>query len=405
MTVELSSNFIDLQGVDAMLVSARDMTDAVRREQQLRQSEERFSLAFRSSPMAITISTLAEGRYIDVNDAFLRMIGRERDEVVGRTAFELDVWEVPEDRMRVIAELERSGAVRSFDNVIHSRTRGCRSVQISAGIIQLDGIPCVLGITDDVTEAKAMEEHLRQAQKMEAMGRLAGGIAHDFSNMLGVIIGYCDLASSRSNRDIIKNDVAHIKKAAERANRLTSQLLAFGRRQMLRPSVLNLNTAVKDLLEMLHRVISSDTDLRFLPSPVLGDVKADLNQFEQILLNLVVNARDAMPHGGTITIETADLTLDADYARHHPKVRPGSYVVLSITDTGCGMSAETMLKIFEPFFSTKSPGKGTGLGLSMVYGALQQAGGHIAVFSEEGKGTTFKLYFPKFEEMLSTSAR
>lgn len=395
---ETASHPVNFRGVDAMLVLAHDVTDILRNEQQLRQSEQRFSIAFRSSPAAVTISTRTTGRYIDANEAFLRMIGRVRDEVVGHTSFELNVWEFPEDRVRIIQELDRVGAVSAFNTVFNSRDRGPRSVQVSAERIQLDGIPCVLAITNDVTEAKALEEQLRQAQKMEAVGRLAGGVAHDFNNMLGVIIGYCDLAEGSADLRTIRRDVAQIKKAAQRAASLTSHLLAFSRQQVLRPSVLNLNAVVAELHTMLLRVIAADVDLRFEPLSEVGNIKADASQVEQILVNLVVNASDAMPHGGSIMLETTDVELDETYARAHPGVRPGFYVVLSVSDTGSGMSQETLLKIFEPFFTTKSPGEGTGLGLAMVYGAMQQSSGHISVYSEEGLGTTFRLYFPRVEE-------
>jgi two-component system, cell cycle sensor histidine kinase and response regulator CckA len=398
ITVQASRHEVSFRGVDAMLVLAHDITEILRNEQKLQQMEQRFAIAFRASPMAVTISTEADGKYIDANEAFLRMIGRTRGEVVGHTSSELNVWETLEDRTRIIRELNHKGAVRSFEAIFNSRSRGPRSVQVSAEQIQLDGVPCVLAITNDVTEEKALEEQLRQSQKMEAVGRLAGGVAHDFNNMLGVIMGYCDLAESRADRETVDSDVAHIKKAAQRAAGLTSQLLAFSRQQVLRPSVLNLNEVVTELLSMLHRVIAANVELQFQPSTALGNVKADASQIEQILINLVVNAGDAMPQGGKIIIETADLELDDAYTRGHPRVQPGPYVVLSVNDTGCGMSSETLLRIFEPFFTTKSPGEGTGLGLAMVYGAMQQSGGHIAVYSEEGEGTAFRLYFPRVEE-------
>lgn len=395
--VEISNNEVNFRGVDAMLVLAQDVSDAVRNEQKLRQSEERFSVAFRRSPMAITISTRDEGRYLDVNEAFLRVMGRRRDQVIGRTAFELGVWETPEERARAIGELNRKGAINSFETVIHSPTLGHRLVEISAELIQLDGIPCVLAITNDVTEEKIVEEHLRQSQKLEAVGRLAGGIAHDFNNMLGVIMGYCDLAEGGADWQRVHRDIAQIKKAAQRASALTTQLLAFGRQQVLRPSVLNLNAVVADVLQMLRRVIAADVDLTFSEGSTAG-IKADLGQLEQVLLNLVLNSCDAMPYGGTILIETGQVELGESYAKLHPGVRAGRYAMLTVSDTGCGMSPQTMSKMFEPFFTTKSQGKGTGLGLSMVYGAMKQAGAHIDVASEPGRGTTFRLYFPQIEE-------
>jgi two-component system, cell cycle sensor histidine kinase and response regulator CckA len=398
ITVKMASHAVNFRGVDSTLVLTHDITDVLRSEQRLRQSEERFSIAFRSSPMAITISTLADGLYIDANENFLRMLGRSREEVVGHTSFELNVWETPEDRSRILEELRRTGAISAFETRFLSRSRGPRSVQISAERIMLDGVPCVLAITNDVTEAKILEEQLRQSQKMEAVGRLAGGVAHDFNNMLGVIIGYCDLAEGRADWQAVERDVSRIKKAAQRAVTLTSQLLAFSRQQVLRPSVLNLNAVVAELLTMLARIIAANIEVKFEPAWTLGNVKADASQIEQILINLVLNAGDAMPQGGTIIIETGDVEMDEALAPGQPNVRPGRYCVLSVTDTGSGMSSETLSKIFEPFFTTKPAGDGTGLGLSMVYGAMQQAGGYIGVYSEEGKGTTFRLYFPRVEE-------
>ncbi len=389
-------------GTDTMLVAANDVTDVQRNQEKLRQSEERFSKAFRSSPAAITISTRAEGRYIDANEAFLRMIGRQRDEVVGLTAVQLSVWEDPQERIRMIEELDRVGRVTSLETVFNSRSGGPRTVQVSVELIQLDGTPCILAITNDVTEARAIEEQFRQAQKMEAVGRMAGGLAHDFNNMLGVIMGYCDLAKGRADREVARKDIDQIKKAAQCAAALTRQLLAFSRQHVLRPTVFNLNSVARDLVQMLQRVIGSDVDLRFTPSAFPGNIKADLSQIEQILMNLVVNARDAISQKGSIIIDIANAELDETYVRHHPQVRPGSYVALSVRDTGCGMDALTVSKIFEPFFTTKAPGQGTGLGLSMVYGAVQQAGGHIAVHSEEGEGTTFHIYFPRIEKAVES---
>jgi nitrogen-specific signal transduction histidine kinase len=252
-------------------------------------------------------------------------------------------------------------------------------------------------------ERTQLEEQFRQAQKMEAVGHLAGGVAHDFNNMLGVIIGYCDLAKGRPSLEGAVRDIGQINKAAQRAATLTRQLLAFSRQQVLRPRVLNLNDVVKDVSQMLLRVIPDDISLAFVPAPSLGSVKADLGQIEQVLMNLVLNARDAMPQGGKIEIKTANVALDDTCSNTHQEVKPGPYVLLSFSDTGCGMDSKTMSRIFEPFYTTKPPGAGTGLGLSMVYGVIRQSGGYIWVYSEPAQGTTFKIYLPRIEETVTPS--
>jgi two-component system, cell cycle sensor histidine kinase and response regulator CckA len=243
------------------------------------------------------------------------------------------------------------------------------------------------------------EEQIRQWQRVEAIGRLAGGVAHDFNNLLMTILGCSELLlRDFEPGDRRREEVEEIRRAAQRATSLTHQLLAFGRRQVLQPRVLDLNEIVENMNRMLRRMIGEDIQFQAVLEPRLWPVKVDPGQIEQVIMNLVVNARDAMPDGGRLTLETANLSLDEEYARRHISVQPGPYVMMAVTDTGCGMDAETRAHLFEPFFTTKEKGKGTGLGLSTVYGIIKQSGGNIWAYSEVGKGSTFKVYLPKAEE-------
>jgi len=251
----------------------------------------------------------------------------------------------------------------------------------------------------DVTARKQLQDQFRQSQKMEAIGQLAGGVAHDFNNLLTVILGYCQLAKRKTkDNESLSQDLDQIEEASARATTLVGQLLAFSRKQVLRLESLNLNEIVARSEKMLIRLIGEDVDLVTITTADIGHVRADAGQVEQIILNLVVNARDAMPNGGKLTIETANVELDENYAKMHLEVTPGHYVLLAISDTGHGMDAKTQARVFEPFFTTKELGKGTGLGLSTVFGIVKQSGGHIWLYSEPGKGSTFKIYLPRVDE-------
>jgi PAS domain S-box-containing protein len=337
----------------------------------------------------------ASGIICDANPAIVNMLGYKS--VFDLTGFNLANLHSDPQQWFTLADQLRSGK-RFNELMVDWMCQNGKTIAVRLSGSSLRGVGNETFFelcAEDVTEHRALEQQLRQAQKMEAIGRLAGGIAHDFNNLLMVISGYCEfLVEGTASDPKLNGPSKEIANAAQRATALTRQLLAFSRKQMLAPKVLDLNAIVTENLKMLTRMIGEDIELVMTPSPDLGSVKADPGQIEQVIMNLAVNARDAMPSGGKLTIETGNVSLDENYARFHAPLKPGEYIMLAISDTGMGMDSDTQNRIFEPFFTTKGS-KGTGLGLSTVYGIIKQSEGYIWVYSERGKGTTFKIYLPR----------
>jgi len=370
----------------------------------LRRSEMNFRSLVTNAPYGICRCDSA-GQLLNVNPALVAMLGyTSAKELVGQ---HLGALYPDSHQWFELADYLRAGA--PFNGLIAEwkRRDGVGTVvRVSGRAVSFaDNERAFELFAEDVTERRALEQQLQQSQKMEAVGRLAGGIAHDFNNLLMVISGYSEFLLDRLGPDpALRGPAQEIAGASQRASSLTRQLLAFSRKQMLAPKILDLNEVVTENLKLLTRVIGEDIDLVMVPAAVLGSVRADAGQIDQVIMNLAVNARDAMPTGGKLTIETSNVSLDEEYARFHAPLRPGDYVMLSISDSGQGMDSETQSHIFEPFFTTKGT-KGTGLGLSTVYGIVKQSGGYIWVSSEAGKGTTFKIYFPRVAERAETVAQ
>ena len=377
----------------------------------LREMEERFRQVYDEAPVGYH-ELDKEGRIIRVNRRELEMLGYTEEELLGHP-----VWKfvVEEEMTRQVIMAKIAGDVsfhETFERTYRRKDGTTLPVLIEDRVIpdKKGRITGIRSMIEDITERRRAEEalrkseeQLRQWQRVEAIGRLAGGVAHDFNNLLMTIKGCSELLLGElDSGDSRREEVEEIRKAAERATALTRQLLAFGRRQVLQPQVLDLNEVVANMDRMLQRLIGEDIHLLTVLDPELWPVKVDPGQIEQVIMNLAVNARDAMPGGGKLTIETANLVLDEGYARRHVSVKPGPCVMLAVTDNGCGMDKETQSHLFEPFFTTKKKGEGTGLGLSTVYGIVKQSGGNIWAYSESGLGTTFKIYLPRVEEAVKT---
>ena len=377
-------------------VAVRTALERAQERRALRESEDRFHAFMDNSP-AVAFMKDEDGRFVYVNQLFERFFKLTRLQWLGKTDF--DLW--PEETARQLRDNDRAIMAEDRPAEIFEAFPGPDGILRHWLVFKFPvndraGRRFLGGMAVDITERRHLEQQLRQALKMEAIGKLAGGVAHDFNNLVTIITGYSDMVLSRIGpEDPMRRDIEQIKKAGDRAHSLTRQLLAFSRRQMLQPKVLDLNAVVSNLEPMLHRLIGENIELAIVLKPGLGQVKADPGQLEQVIMNLTINARDAMPHGGKLLFETDNATLDEVYARQHIPTQPGSYVRLAVSDTGCGMDEATQSRIFEPFFTTKEQGKGTGLGLSTVYGIVKQSGGYIWVYSEPGQGTTFKIYLPR----------
>jgi len=406
-------NFIPVQlETSEHLMACEDITERRRAEEALKKSEARFQELYNDAPVGY-FEYDVKGCITDVNRTELEMLGYLREEMVGQPVWKFVIEEEIAHR-QVLEKLAGTLPPAQGIERTYRRKDGTTFIALIEDRLLKNSGGEIIGIRStiqDITgrkrteeEMMVLEEQLRQSQKMEAIGQLAGGIAHDFNNLLTVIKGYSQLSLlDLRESDILWGNIQEIQKAAQRAADLTRQLLAFSRRQILDLKVLDLNILLKDLDKMLRRIIGEDIELVTLLAEDLGRVRIDPGQFEQMILNLAVNARDAMVSGGKLTIETSTVELDSEYVRTHMSVKPGSYVQLSISDTGVGMPFDMKEKVFEPFFTTKEKGKGTGLGLSTVYGIVKQCEGNIWIYSEPGQGTTFKIYLPRVEEELDTA--
>jgi PAS domain S-box-containing protein len=399
-----SSVILSTKGEPGRLVIVnRDITERKKTVEALRQSEISFRSMVDEAPYGI-YRVGEDGRFLRVNPALQKMVGYEAPNELLNANLGTEVFRNPVDFERLV---ELLGSVGEFKDVevdwkrkdgtpITVRCSG-RHINDSEG-----GGPYFEAFAEDVTERRVLERQLRMAAKMEAIGRLSGGIAHDFNNLLGVIIGYSQVLRRKLGpENPLYEHAEEVEKAGQRAVSLTRQLLAFSRQQILTPVVLDPNALVSDMEKMLPRLLGEDIVVSIHLDPELGRVKADQGQIEQVVMNLAVNARDAMPGGGKLVIATSNVELDQAYARQHPGAKPGRYVMLAVTDSGMGMSSETLAHIFEPFFTTKEVGKGTGLGLATVYGVVKQSGGYVWVDSELGKGASFQIFLPRIEETVA----
>ena len=382
---------------EKLLIVNRDITERKRAEEALRRSESDFRSLVEEAPYGIYRASVA-GRFLKVNPALQKMLAYEQEQELLKRDLATDIFLHNGEYQRLTEILTRTEEIKDIEVEWKKQDSTPITVRCSGHRINDEnGVPAHFEVfAEDVTEKRVLERQLRMAQKMEAIGRLSGGVAHDFNNLLGVIIGYSRvIRKALGANNALCEHAVEIEKAGERAASLTKQLLAFSRQQVLTPTVLNLNTLISDMEGMLPRLLGEDIEVALALDPDLGSVKADQSQIEQIIMNLAVNARDAMPTGGRLKIQTANVEIDQAYTRSHTGSTAGIYVLMAVTDTGTGMDKGTLAHIFEPFFTTKELGKGTGLGLATVYGIVKQSNGYIWVDSAVGKGSSFEIYLPR----------
>jgi two-component system cell cycle sensor histidine kinase/response regulator CckA len=397
--LEINAAIVEYEGESATQIACIDITERKKAEEALKESEEYLYQIINCIGDSIFVMD-NQYRFILLNDAACEFVGKSREELVGKPRPEF----VPVERIQSLKEQEelvfKTGRETVTEDSVPDWQGNFRILMTKKSILtDRSGNKQLVGVSRDITEYKRLQAQFLQSQKMEAIGVLAGGVAHDFNNLLNVINGYSELILETLAPDnSIRRDLELIREAGQHAASLTSQLLAFSRKQILQPEILDLNAAITQMSSMLRRLIGEDIEIVAATQPDLGLVNADPGQIQQIIMNLAVNARDAMPQGGKLTIETSNVDCDEDYVKNHSDVSAGSYVMLAITDNGIGIDDATKAHLFEPFFTTKAKGKGTGLGLSTIYGIVKQSNGFIWVYSEPGKGTTFKIYFPRVED-------
>ncbi|BBA69371.1 PAS domain S-box protein [Geobacter sulfurreducens] len=402
-TVQLEQEVTERQAAQESLqeqtvILEEEIAERINAEEAIRQSEEKFFRAFQLAPLMMTISDIEDGAFLEVNDKFVELSGYSREEAVGATSVALGLITAG-DRARFLEALTREGRVSEF--VLKVRTKEGRVLNCSyfGELIPVSGSTRLLSIVLDVTEHTQLEEQLRHSQKLEAVGRLAGGIAHDFNNILTVIMGCGNILKMDGALADRQNEMlGQIIRSAERAAQLTRGLLAFSRRQVIKPQNVDLDEIVRNVQKLLVRIIGEDIQLKSIFNGAGLTVSVDSGQIEQVLINMVANARDAMPRGGVITIETSRERVDTPFVMSQDNAQPGRYAVISVSDTGTGMDEETVKRLFEPFFTTKDVGKGTGLGMAIAYGIIKQHNGFVTVASEVGKGSTLKVYLPLVDE-------